>query len=311
MPTSRPYNVPQHLTTPTYDGSGNTVHVDVVDMRLHGWSSWRGYRFWMAHTPYPNSNDLFENPSILASHDGIIWEKPAGLARDPLYTRPSEKWNSDTDLTYDPVADELVLLFRRYEGGLQRWMYARSGDGRSWPTQALWLPGWSQPGEEAVSPALTRLPSGGWAVFAFGVTDPRTMYRWTAPTPTGPFSSTPDICSGMGLWAWHLDVIEHQGRLLALVDEGRERGWMPTDPQGLIAATSTDDGLTWTRNPDPIIALTDNGTGWDSFDLYRGGFQPHDNRVDMRVWYCGRKGTGPVDSWHVGLTHVPLSEWPT
>ncbi len=37
-------------------------------------------------TPYPNGNDTYENPSILAGNDGTSWAVPAGLINpiDPI-----------------------------------------------------------------------------------------------------------------------------------------------------------------------------------------------------------------------------------
>ena len=50
-----------YLTIPTYDGSGQAVHPDVY----YNASGWKGYKYWMTMTPYPNSNSGFENPSIV------------------------------------------------------------------------------------------------------------------------------------------------------------------------------------------------------------------------------------------------------
>ena len=67
-------NAPTPLVTPTYDGSGQVVHPDVV----HVPGGWNGYEYWMGMTPYPNSNDNYENPSIIASNDNATWVVPSG-----------------------------------------------------------------------------------------------------------------------------------------------------------------------------------------------------------------------------------------
>lgn len=305
IPTSAPYNVSTHATTPTYDGSGNAVHVDIVDFwTSHGIRRWNGYRFWMGHTPYPNSNSAYENPSIIASNDGMTWVTPAGLT-NPLHPKPATYWNSDTDLSYDPANDRLALVFRSYEGGAHQHMVTFSADGVAW-TPAARLTGWASP-EESLSPAVVRAADETWLMFGFGVAASRTLRRWTAPAIEGPWTSA---AAGAGLPAtsWHLDVIRIGARLYALVDDGKEIVGAGTAEQGIFAATSDDNGLTWARNPTRLIVL---GSGlWDTTDTYRGGLQPHENGTHMRVWYCGRKGTGPANSWHVGLTHIPLTEWP-
>ena len=53
-------NASTPLTTPTYDGSGETVHPAVIDAIAATGSIWNGHRYWMAVTPYPSTNDDFE-----------------------------------------------------------------------------------------------------------------------------------------------------------------------------------------------------------------------------------------------------------
>ncbi|MBA3458618.1 MAG: hypothetical protein H0T46_01550 [Deltaproteobacteria bacterium] len=57
-----------HLEIPTYDGSGQVVHPDVL---------FDGYRYLLAYTPYPFSNGRFENPSIAISDDGLAFREIA------------------------------------------------------------------------------------------------------------------------------------------------------------------------------------------------------------------------------------------
>jgi len=63
------------LDIPTYEGSGQMVHPHVVFSR----EQFLGYHYIMAMTPYPFSNNAFENPSILGSQDGVIWDVPEGV----------------------------------------------------------------------------------------------------------------------------------------------------------------------------------------------------------------------------------------
>src|ERR1700750_1662651 len=52
---------PAVMSGPTYDGSGQAVHPDIVAFD----APWHGARYWMTMTPYPKSNQHLENPSIL------------------------------------------------------------------------------------------------------------------------------------------------------------------------------------------------------------------------------------------------------
>jgi hypothetical protein len=63
----------------------------------------------MAFTPYPNSNSALENPSILASNDGVNWEEPNGLT-NPIAHPESGHYLSDPELVYDNRNNVLVLL---------------------------------------------------------------------------------------------------------------------------------------------------------------------------------------------------------
>jgi hypothetical protein len=84
------------LNIPTYDGSGQCVHPSVRYIP----SGWAGYEWWMAFTPYPQGNDEYENPSLIASHDGINWTVPEGLI-NPIDPTPKNGHNADTELVYD------------------------------------------------------------------------------------------------------------------------------------------------------------------------------------------------------------------
>jgi hypothetical protein len=71
---------------------------------------WHGYKYWLANVPYPNGNDSFENPSVLASDDAAFWQIPAG-GTNPLVSAPPCDHNNDPDLVYNPATDELWLYY--------------------------------------------------------------------------------------------------------------------------------------------------------------------------------------------------------
>ncbi|MFZ4591654.1 MAG: T9SS type A sorting domain-containing protein [Ignavibacteria bacterium] len=86
------------ITVKTYDGTNQAVHPDVI----------KGHdgKYKMVYTPFPYSNDDFENPSVLESEDGITFTEIAG-ARKPLIdmpTRPppfTNSYNNDPDVFYE------------------------------------------------------------------------------------------------------------------------------------------------------------------------------------------------------------------
>ena len=90
------------LDIPTYDGSGQAVHPSLLvqDARTSGGNPVAdGPRFVLAFTPYTDTDDRVENPSIVVSDDGLNFreEKP-GL--NPLVPAPEKDHNDDPDLFY-------------------------------------------------------------------------------------------------------------------------------------------------------------------------------------------------------------------
>lgn len=95
------YNSPYRLKIPTYDGSGQAVHPSVlIDSCTN--------EFYLAYTPYTNTNDKVENPSIVCSKDGFIFnEEYAGI--NPLVNTPEIDHNDDPDLFIHN--DEYCILY--------------------------------------------------------------------------------------------------------------------------------------------------------------------------------------------------------
>lgn len=296
-PTSAPWNPNTYLAIPTPDGTGSTVHPSVVD--FGSGKKWHGWRYWMAHTPFFNSNDDLENPCIAVSNNGWQWVEPNGVV-NPIYPMPpSPRFNSDVDLEYDPKSDELVLIYREQQGdGSHNTFLARSADGVTWPARAEPL-NWVRPGtgdyDQLLSPCIVRRGEGDWWLFTIRK-GPSTLVRYQATGPEGPWG-TLTTCTGFATNPWHLDVIWDGTKFLAIVDCLRGAN------DGLKLGTSTD-GHTWTFNNTPII-LPRPGT-WDETQTYRPTFTPHENGTHMRVWYSA---SGP-ESYRVGYTELPLSLWP-
>src|SRR5262249_43111187 len=92
--------------TPTYDGSGQAVHPDVVSFP----NAWHGYRCSSAVPQSRGGNDRSATPSILASTNGSTWAVPAGVA-NPLVPTPPCDHNNDTDMLYDAATDSLWMYY--------------------------------------------------------------------------------------------------------------------------------------------------------------------------------------------------------
>jgi hypothetical protein len=70
-----------HVYIPTYDGSNQVVHPDVLFIND---------TFRLAITPYPLGNNQYENPSVYESSDGFHFtELKSGI--NPLVTSPTKR----------------------------------------------------------------------------------------------------------------------------------------------------------------------------------------------------------------------------
>ncbi len=101
------------LTVPTYDGSNQLTHPKV----LYFANGWHGYRYWMSMTPYPYTDDDYENPSIVVSNDGNNWSVPAGL-KNPISGIPADvKIGGHYSDSHLVMRDNVMELWYRYNPG--------------------------------------------------------------------------------------------------------------------------------------------------------------------------------------------------
>lgn len=283
MPTAFPYNVPTYAITPTPDGTGSTIHPDVVDTV----TGWNGYRYWMATTPFYQEAVQEENPCVLASHNGFHWEVPAG-GFNPLDPWPGAGYNSDTDMIL--VDGVMYVVWRWYTGGARTLWCRTSTDGVTWTAKTQIDNGvWHDP----ISPAIVH-KDGTWRMWTTGGSGVR--LRTADSLLDGPWANDWTDCTftGTSVPIWHTDVIWHE-----------DRYWMLIDSQYLA---SSFDGLAWTIGGP---AITHGGAGaWDQ-ERYRGTLQPHPDGTHMQVWYSGseRNPTTSDISWRIGFTQIPLNAW--
>ena len=110
------------LEIPTYEGSGQTVHPHVLFFK----EKFMGFHYIMVITPYPYANNAHENPSILGSQDGVIWEVPEGVT-NPVVGFPFDVnyggYYSDPFILLS--GDTLELWFRHTLARNEKWQAIR------------------------------------------------------------------------------------------------------------------------------------------------------------------------------------------
>lgn len=238
--------------TPTYDGSGQAMHPDVIDFKI----PWNGYRYWMAMTPLTRGDVSTENPSILVSHDGVGWFAPI---TNPLVPLPVVGgFYSDPDLLY--YNDTLYLLYRWVEGNRIDLLIRGSIDGRDWGKPILIF---STTIHNVSSPSVVW---DGKQCLMYSTDSFGGLFLRTSPTPLGTYSEPIEIKYN-GLRIWHLDVVE--GVMIAT--DGKDYEWLGF----------SQDGFNWQFEPEPRILRGD-------FDyLYRASISKTEGGFD--VWYTANK----------------------
>jgi len=308
-PATTPVTPLTRLVIPTYEGSGQAVHPDVL------WfpSGWHGYEYWMAFTPYPFGKPEFENPSIVVSHNGIDWQVPPGLTNPIVRRGPKGAYNSDPDLSYDQAADQLVMLTREVRGGFNRVNLLLSKDGVRWTGFRRTF---QRRNHGMISPAMVLSASRDprlWFVDAGSKSCPKRVTRVMKQEGVGrrPLENPglergwgPSRVAGLGqpgYHIWHLDVTWI---------EARHEYWAvyPAYPvhtcgaRDLFLATSPD-GVRWTTYPVPMLRHED--ASWTSAMLYRATALYDAGRDVMRL-YLSASAPGP--DWRMGMVEFKMSD---
>jgi hypothetical protein len=304
--TDRPLpNAARPLITPTYDGSGEAVHPDILFFP----NGWRGWEYWLVITPYPGDDTSKENPSILVSHDGITWREPAGIA-NPI-ALPRVSFLADGDLFYDAAADRLCVYYVHQRINRRTHLMRKSSaDGVHWgpqttePADSLF----DVPDFELLSPAVVQIGATWWMwsvnTGAVGCHAPATKIEYRTSADGIHWSAAADVhCTQPGYFPWHVDVIHAAAR---------GEFWMlfSAFPHGgschdttLFFARSTD-GIRWTTFGRPALAMGAD-RAWDRNQIYRATLLHDADRDRLRVWYSADDGA----AWRIGYSERDYSEF--
>ncbi|MGM7776149.1 hypothetical protein ACSVHC_09040 [Arthrobacter sp. KNU-44] len=285
------------VNIPTYEGSGVAVHPSVY-FNPDGWA---GHKYWMAFTPYPNSNNQLENASIVCSDDGNAWAVPAGLTNPvgPPVTDPLGGYNSDPNLFVDN-SGLMYLFWREYiYGTAERHVFKTSTDGVTWSAKTLVRQ--DDPAVRRImAPSYFQLKDGSWVMYGVDIkpSPARKFVRSTAPTVTGPWT-TPEVCTiaGNAGVPWHVDVQRVGGEWQALVMCSVSDG-----AGGDLYAMVSQDGLNFTAGPN-FISRGAPGIDWDA-TYYKSCFVPA-TRYGLAGWDTWVGGAAfPASGQIVGRTFV-------
>gem|GEM_PF-1591094 len=304
VPASQPLmNAGYPLDIPTYDDSGQTVHPSVVYFP----NGWHGYKYWMAHTPYPYSVDASENPSICASNDGVNWIDPPGID-NPLDPTPSIGHNCDPELVYNAKTDQLYLYWIYTNDIDTNWTkLVKSSDGVNW-TSAQTVITDSRDCYSTLSPTIDYDSSTGvytmWEVNAEPADVAGQDYFVERRTSTDGISwSSPTTVSGFGqsgyeIWHIFIRYIPSQGEYWAIAAAMPDPDTPGTAMTQLFFLKSAD-GLTWKQYSSKLLPKGSSGA-WDAARIYRSCFIYDPSTDLLKVWYSATDADAGY--WAVGYT---------
>jgi hypothetical protein len=288
-------NAKNPIVTPTYDGSYQAVHPKVLYFP-DGWGS-GSYRYWMAMTPYTDTHDAFENPSILVSNNGREFIIPNGLV-NPIDKPTDEDITGGAHMS-DPhivTVGNTMELWYRYNAGngdgtpnnnIELIYKKKSTDGITWSDATLVF---DKSGVQFLSPAIIYEDSK-YKIWYISHDD---MYY--IESTDGITWTTPIICSiSRGDYSlWHVDVIK--------TDLGYETVISIYETQiglsgfmYLLYANSTD-GIMW-NNIRIILSPSQETIFWDNQQIYRSSILKIDNLY--KIYYSAMSS---AKQWHIGLT---------
>jgi len=316
-------NALNHIVTPTYDRSGQSVHPSVIDFKTeYGIASWGGFRYWMAFTPYPNFNSSLENPSILVSKDGLNWINPPGI-KNPLASKPlsilrflsGNYYNSDPELLYDPDQNILILYWREYSGGVYEKIWAIKISSKCEQSNKIlcFEKAWDYKKTGLIlSPTVWRKGSKEWYMWT---TDGNsTMHLYTSTdgmtwSSGQPCSAPWDTWNG-GYIPWHVAAKPNhlEQRIDFLIAGWPIKGAMK-DCQLLYATAPMSQPKELSMPLQGSLLGPGTGGQWDNGYIYRSSFVLESgDEPKFRIWYsaCSKK-----KAWHIGYTEGNLPNIPS
>ncbi len=267
------------LVVPTYDGSNQVVHPDILA---------EPDRITLAITPYPYSNGDFENPSLFSTSDGITFAPLAG-APAPLVPPPAYDHNDDPDLRIDPASGDYELLYlETLRPDKQTIVALRSRDLVSWTRRDAIVYDLAAGDDFLVSPAAVVADDGTTHMFYVELVpgrpipdskDTEDVIQELVSTDgkTWDKASKRPITADLGaIDPWHLDVIRG-ARGYAMLVSGYTDAF---DHQDLYLLTSPDLA-SWTLRREPLLSHLDPELAVST--LYRSTGIVSGNT--LAVWY--------------------------
>ncbi|MBS5305928.1 discoidin domain-containing protein [Clostridium tertium] len=292
-------NAETYLNIPTYDGLNQSTHPDVKYFK----NGWNGYKYWMIMTPNRTGSSVAENPSILASNDGINWEVPAGVT-NPIAPMPQVGHNCDVDMIYNEATDELWVYWVESDDITKGWVkLIKSKDGVNWSSQQVVVDD-NRAKYSTLSPSIifkdnkyymwsVNTGNSGWNNQSNKVElrESSDGVNWSNPTVVNTLAQ-----DGSQIWHVNVEYIPSKNEYWAIYPA--YKNGTGSDKTELYYAKSSD-GVNWTTYKNPILSKGTSGK-WDDMEIYRSCFVYDEDTNMIKVWY-GAVSQNP-QIWKIGFT---------
>lgn len=323
-------NADEPLNIPTYDGSGQLTHPSV----LYFSDGWNGHKYWAVATPYPKSDNRYENPSIYCfdvSYEN--WTVPQELT-NPVVPAPLTGFNSDPCLTYNKTSDELYCIYRDYNFTNQdsKYLIIKTSDGISWSSPVLlynitantpavsnhisrleqvytriYVRMWdiihknAQHGATNIerSNSVVQLSNGSWIMWA-QKWDSKYSIIYRTSSNGFQWSEPKDCIFVDDIYnkdVWHIEVkyIPEYKRFFMIQ-------YCHIDKS--LSLAESNDGILWKYYPDKILKPDNDAKKFDNSHLYKSSIT-YDPYTDMiNLWYIG---VNTQNEWKIGYTNTSYS----
>lgn len=299
------------LIIPTYDGSGEATHPKVLYIE----NGWNGYKWWLGITPYPASNDDYENPCILVSNDGLNFVEFVGCPNPLDIPEGVANGAHNSDIHLCLVNDTMYCFWRtnpaKSSGGVDNSksrIYERhSTNGVDWTSKRLILDENTFSVAHAFYSPVLNYDNGKWRIWFtsddvdLGLSD-KNGHLWYTETTDFSTYTNPIACAFGNehlVRMWHQDVVKLADGTYGLVCCGYQLAHYDFKNQKLFTSVSSD-GINWEQLRE---VMRPNATSWDSKSVYRPTFCVVDGVYHLyysasTIGYDG--GTQKDAAWGIG-----------
>lgn len=272
-------------------GNTQNIHPKV----LYFANGFSGHKYWMAYTPYPITQDAYENPCIAWSDDGYSW---FDVSSNPIDDPSGVGYNSDTHLVYNSSTARLECWYRYVstDTPIQERIYRRtSTNGVQWGSAELIYTDATGTYNKLLSPTII-LSGSTYQIWVVDAASNCITYYTAPSTDITNWTKVRDItltysADGLTYKPWHMDMIVNSDNKYVLCMMAQCGSvW------SVFLATS-DDNITY-NTPYPVILGSND---WDK-KMYRSSIVQVGNEYLIYYSACTDAIEGGGAIWGMGIT---------